>query len=84
MMNWTSKTFQNNRKKYLEMKNIQISEELFIRLYRYHLLGQKDALQEQIIKDLLAEKFDRIQKRNEYAISLTTKEQERSRSCNSF
>lgn len=48
------------------MKKVQISEELFSRLYGYFLLDRRDPLQEQIIRDGLQEKFDRITARKEY------------------
>ena len=48
------------------MKQIQISEELFTRLCAYHLMDRREPLQEQIIKDLLQEKLDRIQRRADY------------------
>lgn len=48
------------------MKQVQISEELFSRLCAYHLMDRREPLQEQIIKDLLQEKLDRIQARADY------------------
>lgn len=48
------------------MSNIQISEELFTRLCAYFLLDRREPLQEQIIKDQLQDKFDRIQRRADY------------------
>lgn len=48
------------------MKNIQIPEELFIRLYGYFLLNKRDALQERIIIDQLQVKMDKIQARADY------------------
>lgn len=48
------------------MSNIQISEELFTRLCAYFLLDKRDPLQEQIIRDGLQEKLDRIQARADY------------------
>lgn len=48
------------------MKQVQISEELFSRLCAYHLMNRREPLQEQIIKDLLQEKLDRIQRRADY------------------
>lgn len=48
------------------MKQVQISEELFSRLCAYHLMDRREPLQEQIIKDLLQEKLDRIQRRADY------------------
>lgn len=48
------------------MKYVKISEELFARLCAYHLIGRREPLQEQIIKDQLQEKFDRMQARADY------------------
>lgn len=48
------------------MSNIQISEELFTRLYAYFFFDKREPLQEQIIKNELQEKFDRIQRRADY------------------
>ena len=48
------------------MKQVQISEELFSRLYAYFIMDRREPLQEQIIKDQLQEKFDRIQLRADY------------------
>lgn len=48
------------------MSNIQISEELFSRLYAYFLMDRREPLQEQIIKDQLQEKLDKIQRRTDY------------------
>lgn len=48
------------------MKQVQISEELFSRLYAYFIMDRREPLQEQIIKDGLQEKFDRIQRRTDY------------------
>lgn len=56
------------------MKNVQISEELFVRLCGYHLLGKRDQLQEQIICDMLQDKLDRIQARNDYTKQIHTTE----------
>lgn len=47
-------------------KQIQISEELFSRLCAYHIMGRQEPLQEQIIKDQLQEKLDRMQARADY------------------
>lgn len=49
------------------MKNVQIPEELFTRLYGYFFLDKNDHLQEQIIKDMLSDKMERIQRREAYA-----------------
>lgn len=48
------------------MSKVQISEELFTRLCAYHILDKRDPLQEQIIRDELQEKLDRITARQEY------------------
>lgn len=48
------------------MSNVQISEELFTRLYAYFLMDRREPLQERIIKDELQAKFDRIQRRSDY------------------
>lgn len=48
------------------MSNIQISEELFTRLCAYFLLDRREPLQEQIIKDQLQDKFNRVQRRADY------------------
>lgn len=48
------------------MSNVQISEELFSRLYAYFLMDRREPLQEQIIKDELQAKFDKIQRRADY------------------
>lgn len=48
------------------MKQIQIPEELFSRLCAYFIMDRREPLQEQIIKDQLQEKLDRIQRRADY------------------
>lgn len=48
------------------MKQVQISEELFSRLYAYFIMDRREPLQEQIIKDELQAKFDKIQRRADY------------------
>ena len=48
------------------MKNIQIPEELFVRLYAYHLLDRQEPEQQQAIKDGLQAKMDAIQRRTDY------------------
>lgn len=48
------------------MKQIQINEELFTRLCAYFLLDRREPLQEQIIKNQLQEKMDRMQARTDY------------------
>jgi hypothetical protein len=60
-----------------EVKNVQIPEELFTRLYGYFFLDKNDHLQEQIIKDMLSDKMERIQRREAYA----PMPQEHKRSC---
>lgn len=57
------------------MRQVQISEELFSRLYGFHVLGKQDALQAQIICDQLQEKMDRIQARAEYSARVTPEQQ---------
>lgn len=47
------------------MKNIQISEELFIALVKYHLLEAEEHLPE--IKQALAEKMDKMVMRQLYS-----------------
>ena len=47
------------------MAEIRISKSLFNALYRYHVCGQKE--EEQLIKELLAEKMERHIKRIVYA-----------------
>lgn len=59
------------------MKKIQIPEELFIRLYAYHLLNHREPEQEQIIREELQKKFDAIQRRSNYQSALIKKKQER-------
>lgn len=48
------------------MKQVQISEELFTRLCAYFFFDRREPLQEQIIKDQLQEKLNRIQARTDY------------------
>lgn len=55
------------------MKNVQISEELFTRLCTYHLAGKTDILNEQIIKDMLTDKLEKMAKREEYIKKINTK-----------
>ena len=57
------------------MRQVQISEELFSRLYGFHVLGKRDALQAQIICDQLQEKMDRMQARVEYSAKVTPEQQ---------
>ena len=47
------------------MAEVRISKSLFNALYRYHVCGQKE--EEQLIKELLAEKMERHIKRIVYA-----------------
>lgn len=48
------------------MKQVQISEELFTRLCAYHLMDRREPLQEQIIRDELQDKLNRMQARADY------------------
>lgn len=48
------------------MKQVQISEELFTRLCAYHLMDRREPLQEQIIRNELQDKLNRIQARADY------------------
>lgn len=57
------------------MSNVQISEELFSRLYAYFLMDRREPLQEQIIKDELQTKFDKIQRRTDYAALINRKQE---------
>ena len=57
------------------MRQVQISEELFSRLYGFHVLGKRDALQAQIICDQLQEKMDRMQARTKYSARVTPEQQ---------
>lgn len=62
------------------MKNIQISEELFFELLKYHLVGQEDCLPQ--IQRGLEEKMDRMVKRQlytTYKTASTEKEREKAR-----
>lgn len=56
------------------MKKVTISEELFTRLYGYHLLGKRDNEQEAIIRQGLQDKLDRIIRRTEYTKYYNNKE----------
>lgn len=58
------------------MKTVQIPEELFSRLYAYHILGRQEKEQEAAICKGLKNKMDAIQRRTEYA-TLINKKQER-------
>lgn len=55
------------------MKNVQISEELFIRICTYFLADKNDILNERIIKDMLTDKLDKMAKREEYTKKINTK-----------
>lgn len=57
-------------------KTVQIPEELFIRLYGYHILNHREPEQEYIIQNALQVKFDAIQRRSDYSNSLNKKKQE--------
>lgn len=52
------------------MKNIQIPEELFTRLCTYFLADKKDNINEEIIKNELLLKLEKIQKRDKYRQSV--------------
>lgn len=62
------------------MRQVQISEELFSRLYAYFIMDRREPEQEQAIRNELQIKFDKIQRRTDYA-ELINRKQERSRSC---
>lgn len=49
------------------MRQVQISKELFTRLCAYHLMDRREPLQEQIIRDGLQDKLDRMQAREDYS-----------------
>lgn len=55
------------------MKNVQISEELFTRICTYFLADKSDILNEQIIRNMLTDKLDKMAKREEYTKKLNTK-----------
>lgn len=61
------------------MKQIQIPEELFTRLCTYFLADKKDNLNEQIIKNELLSKLEKMQKRDNYKQSVNASKQ----SCHS-
>lgn len=64
----------------IELKNIQISEELFVALIKYHLLEMDDVLPE--IKKGLDEKYEAIVRRSlytKYKTAPTKEEQEKAR-----
>lgn len=48
------------------MKNVQIPEELFARLYGYFLLNKRDIINENIIKEDLQDKMNRLIARKDY------------------
>ena len=52
------------------MKQIQISEELFNRLYAFFILGHREPLQEAIIRQELEAKIERMLARDAYSASL--------------
>ena len=58
------------------MKQIQISEELFSRLCAYFIMDRREPEQEQAIRNGLQTKFDKIQRRTDYA-ALINRKQER-------
>lgn len=53
---------------------VQISEELFGRLCKYHLFGDDSPENQKIIQDMLQDKADRIGRRLEYQQSLADKQ----------
>lgn len=55
------------------MKNVQINEELFVRLCTYFLADKNDILNERIIKDMLTDKLGKMAKREEYTKKLNKK-----------
>lgn len=62
------------------MKKVQISEELFLNLVKYHLLGVEEVLPE--IQKGLDEKLEAIEKRSlytKYKTAETKEEQEKAR-----
>lgn len=62
------------------MKNVQISEELFFALLKYHLIGMEDCLPQ--IQKSLEEKMDSMVKRQlytTYKTAPTEKEREKAR-----
>lgn len=61
----------------VNMKNIQIPEELFTRLCTYFLAEKTDSLNEQIIKNMLSDKLEKMQKRDNYSKSLCVNKQSR-------
>lgn len=57
-------------------KTVQISEELFSRLYAYHILNRREPEQQIAICNGLKTKMDSIQRRTEYT-AMINKKQER-------
>lgn len=55
------------------MKNVQISEELFNRIYAFFVLGHREPLQETIIRQELDAKMQRMIARDAYSASLDKK-----------
>ena len=55
------------------MRTVQISEELFNRLYAYFLLDHREPLQETIIRQELEAKIQRMAARDAYSASLDKK-----------
>lgn len=49
------------------MKNVQISEELFSRIYGYFFLGKQDSTNENLIREELQEKMNRLLAREDYS-----------------
>ena len=59
------------------MKQVQIPEELFVRICAWFLLGHRGKEQEQIICNGLEDKMSKIQARSDYYNALDTKKQRR-------
>lgn len=57
----------------MKQKQIQISEELFNRIYAFFLLDHREPLQETIIRQELEAKMQRMAARDAYSASLDKK-----------
>ena len=55
------------------MKSVQISEELFNRIYAYFVLDHREPLQETIIRQELNAKMQRMIARDAYSAELATR-----------
>lgn len=55
-------------------KTVQIPEDLFARICNYFLFDRRDPLNEEIIRDGLEDKLDRMQARIDYAKHLSDRE----------